>query len=334
MGSKPSKSNKSSQPPIPPQREAARRPQPESTKRSEENAHRAARSDEFLGKGGERPAVVHGGGEADESHDGERVVDGDDARTPRPRSARDGERVVDGDDSRTPRSAHDEERVVDGDDSRTLRPQSARDEERFVGQKDTRVEERREMVREEEPREVLREGAQRHTEQKDEEFAEEIPRVPTPEPFQQGGYLVFTHSSDGSLILHFANSKVDGALAYFRSNKPIPGFKFTQNAGRVEIIRKLQNYKEGYFEGFLQFIKMAREFDGDLYIFEHAPVRVFYQDDGIRVLELKKGVFLSTKKFFDVAVIPPLSSTFDGVKTLSKERFIGNSNKVGKAMAF
>lgn len=108
-------------------------------------------------------------------------------------------------------------------------------------------------------------------------------RAPTPEPVVElppapvigdGGYLVFTTISDGTLTLHFSPDEVQGSLAYFKPMKIVPAFKYRQNAGRQEIIRKLINNQRGYYDGFAQFIKAGKEFNAELYLFRNCKARV------------------------------------------------------------
>jgi hypothetical protein len=105
-------------------------------------------------------------------------------------------------------------------------------------------------------------------------------RSPTPEPVVElpvigdGGYLVFTAVSDGTLTLHFSPQEVKESLAYFKPMKIVPAFKYRQNAGRQEIIRKLMNNQRGYYDGFAQFVKEGKEFNADLYLFKNCKARV------------------------------------------------------------
>eukprot|EP00392_Amoebophrya_sp_AT5.2_P008950 g8978.t1 len=48
----------------------------------------------------------------------------------------------------------------------------------------------------------------------------------------EGGYLVYTEDSLGTLFLKWSREPVENALAFFEAGKPIPPFKFTTNQGR------------------------------------------------------------------------------------------------------
>ena len=158
------------------------------------------------------------------------------------------------------------------------------------------------------------------------------PREPTPDPLQEGGYLIFSTVNDGTLHLCFSHHKVEEAIAYFRPKKIVPAFKYRQNHGKVELIRKLVNHKQGYYEGFADFVKAAKEFDSDIYLIQQA-VKVYYQADSSMLYEAPFHKFFPSR-ISAVAVIPPGNDSFEGVKSLSPEQFVSTGNKFGKALKF
>ena len=165
-----------------------------------------------------------------------------------------------------------------------------------------------------------------------EEVNEPPPREPTPDPLQEGGYLIFSTVNDGSMFLQFSHSKVEEAIAYFKPNRVVPAFKYRQNHGKVELIRKLQSNKQLYYEGYADFLKAAKEFDSDLYVIQNTA-RVYRQLDGSKVTEVPLGTFVDLR-VNNVAVIPPNNTSFDGVKNIHPDQFISTGNKHGKAIKF
>jgi hypothetical protein len=157
-------------------------------------------------------------------------------------------------------------------------------------------------------------------------------RVPTPDPLQKGAYLMFSPSNDGCLYMQYSSHKVEGALAYFRPKKVVPGFKFTQNHGRVELIRKLVNHKQMYFAGYADFLKAAKEFDSDVYMIEPV-VKVYYQLHTSTIHQAHHEKFFPST-VSAVVVLPPLNDSFVGVISLSPENFVSTGNKHGKALRF
>jgi len=156
------------------------------------------------------------------------------------------------------------------------------------------------------------------------------PREPTPDPLQEGGYLTFSTANDGTLFLQYSHHKIDGAIAYFKPHRVVPAFKYRQNHGKVELMRKLMSNKQGYFEGYADFLKAAKEFDAEVYIIQPSA-RVYYQIDGSRVVEGRRESFFSIK-VESVAVLPPGNASFEGVKNIHPDQFISTGNKYGKAV--
>lgn len=72
----------------------------------------------------------------------------------------------------------------------------------------------------------------------------------------EGGYLVYTEDSLGTLFLKWSREPVENALAFFEAGKPIPPFKFTTNQGRFQLMKGCQD-KQKFFEGWGAFLKEA-----------------------------------------------------------------------------
>lgn len=53
-----------------------------------------------------------------------------------------------------------------------------------------------------------------------------------------GCYLTLGSEGGAGFLLHWSEQPIESALAYFRPSKPVPHFKFTQNAGRSELLRE------------------------------------------------------------------------------------------------
>lgn len=70
----------------------------------------------------------------------------------------------------------------------------------------------------------------------------------------KGGYLCYSPDSFGTLSLHWSETKVENALAFFAAGKPIPPFKFKTNQGRFQL-QKGTDDKTKFFEGWGAFLK-------------------------------------------------------------------------------
>ena len=55
----------------------------------------------------------------------------------------------------------------------------------------------------------------------------------------KGCYLTFSEASQGTLFLHWSETPVAGALAFFEPRKTVPAFKYKSNGGRSELIREM-----------------------------------------------------------------------------------------------
>ena len=51
----------------------------------------------------------------------------------------------------------------------------------------------------------------------------------------KGCYLTFGTESQGTLFVHWSETEVEGAIAFFAPRKKVPGFKFKQNGGRSQV---------------------------------------------------------------------------------------------------
>eukprot|EP00465_Bigelowiella_longifila_P008461 CAMPEP_0185260074 /NCGR_PEP_ID=MMETSP1359-20130426/8728_1 /TAXON_ID=552665 /ORGANISM="Bigelowiella longifila, Strain CCMP242" /LENGTH=165 /DNA_ID=CAMNT_0027846187 /DNA_START=21 /DNA_END=518 /DNA_ORIENTATION=+ len=152
-----------------------------------------------------------------------------------------------------------------------------------------------------------------------------------------GCYLTFSDASHGVLFEQW--TKKDGEfkeemLAFFRPNKSVPGFKYKRYGGKTEIIREIQatNIRR-YYQGFTHYLKTAKEYKGELELLqENAEVYYLDNDNGVHKLETKENHALEKMKISAFAVIPMKADTFEGVKTLSKGKFLENGRKKGASI--
>ncbi len=86
-----------------------------------------------------------------------------------------------------------------------------------------------------------------------------------------GCYLTFSNDGQGTLTMHWSEAAVSGALAYFKPSKPVAKFKFTQNAGRSDIVRECGGpNKSKFYGGVVQFVKAAKAHEAELTLLRQA----------------------------------------------------------------
>ena len=71
-----------------------------------------------------------------------------------------------------------------------------------------------------------------------------------------GGYLTYSPDSLGTLFLHWSETEIPDALAYFEAGKKIPPFKFKTNHGKT-ILTKGVDDKAKFYQGWGAYLKEA-----------------------------------------------------------------------------
>lgn len=142
-----------------------------------------------------------------------------------------------------------------------------------------------------------------------------------------GCYLTFDPASGGTLFINWRETKIDGAIAYFKPKKAVPKFKFTNKGGKDELTRGCdQTEMKNYYTGMCNFVKMCKELDGDFIQFknDHCTVYAHLEGDKVAKWELNSWYDLSTMNRLTVSVQPTLSEAYKGVITIGKDAFIAS----------
>merc|ERR1712232_1226417 len=157
-----------------------------------------------------------------------------------------------------------------------------------------------------------------------------------PSEIGMGCYLTFESVSEGTLFLNWCETKIENAYAYFSPGKSVPKFKFKQNGGKSELIRGMRGGtgpgQKQYFAGWVQFIKLAREFKAQLIVMYDENISMHYMDPNGHVHPLPTHEFIDSTIIDAVAAIPPGNSAFSGVSTMTTDFFAGTGNKEGSAL--
>jgi len=149
-----------------------------------------------------------------------------------------------------------------------------------------------------------------------------------------GCYLVHTDHDQGTLVMHWSESRVSGAIAVFHPRKPVPPHKFTTNSGRVELMRKanLGVHKKRYLEGLCNFVKSAKQMDAALMI-TTTMVRVALHQRGDVITQVRSGALTEVSLADGVAAVPEGCGDFDGIKQMPKNQFLEQVIQTGASTA-
>lgn len=152
-----------------------------------------------------------------------------------------------------------------------------------------------------------------------------------PQGAAEGCYLTYADASNGSLFLHWSKTVVsDGVLAFFKSGKPVAGFKFTKQGGREELTRETNSKVKNYFEGWCNYVKMAKEYGGEFTLADYEVGLYFLQGSSLSRVEV--GAPQSLAKVDAVAVINGGNELFAGVVTTDISRFLNEGQGAGAAL--
>jgi hypothetical protein len=156
--------------------------------------------------------------------------------------------------------------------------------------------------------------------------------------------LTFDLASEGSLFITWSEAGAvgsegaPGALATFVASKPVPRFKLKQNGGKSELIRGLRGGtgkgQRRYYEGWVQFLKLAREFGGAVTVWQDKEAAVYYCDRALTVHRVVFGEPVAAELMDSVAVLAPGNAQYEGVVTTTRDFFVGCGNREGAALLF
>jgi len=138
--------------------------------------------------------------------------------------------------------------------------------------------------------------------------------------------------------MHWSETSVEGALAFFSARKAVPKFKFTNNAGRSDLVRDCGGVnKKKFYDGVAQFVKAAKQWEGVLTLLSNLPQRpvaVFLNDRSINVVPVEMGVPISLEEMQAVVVVHESSAAQHGqVKTMAVNQFIQAGVKDGAGLS-
>ncbi|GBG34246.1 Potassium voltage-gated channel protein eag [Hondaea fermentalgiana] len=133
-------------------------------------------------------------------------------------------------------------------------------------------------------------------------------------------YLTFDVANLGTLHMTWSEEPIEGALAMMTPENPVPKFKFRQNGGRSEIIRRIREDKRTLFRGWCDFVKTGRDLHGTFEILdtehEAAQIHVTFNTFG-DLLPVLAGEEYHVYDHSAVAVTHRENKAFNSVKTMN-----------------
>eukprot|EP00462_Mataza_sp_D1_P020840 CAMPEP_0175142872 /NCGR_PEP_ID=MMETSP0087-20121206/13078_1 /TAXON_ID=136419 /ORGANISM="Unknown Unknown, Strain D1" /LENGTH=271 /DNA_ID=CAMNT_0016426799 /DNA_START=27 /DNA_END=842 /DNA_ORIENTATION=- len=151
-----------------------------------------------------------------------------------------------------------------------------------------------------------------------------------------GCYLTFDTASGGTLFINWKTSPVEGALAYFKPKKNVPGFKFKTNGGKSELTRGTETSNmQNYWTGVCNFIKLAKDLDAAVILFKDDVFAIWAHIAGNKIERWQKDKWydIAAMDTLNISVVSHQNAAFQGVSTLGKDSFLSNGQGAGAAVA-
>jgi gelsolin len=148
-----------------------------------------------------------------------------------------------------------------------------------------------------------------------------------------GCYLSYIEASNGSLILTWSKEPVKGALSFFQPGKPVADHKYKSNSGREELTRGTDSTPKNGFQGWCNYLKLAREFAGTITV-NTKDVQVCVHDDSNKILRIAPGQSFQLHEYQMPAVgaWPTSKALFEGAVNTGRDHFINTAQAAGAAL--
>lgn len=148
---------------------------------------------------------------------------------------------------------------------------------------------------------------------------------------------MFDVVNEGTLFAIWAEDAPSGqVVAFFSPNKPVPPFKYTPAGSKTEIMRKFRGNKARFFQGFAQFFKLAKDYEGECLLLT-TSVGVFWRnaEDAI-IMKFTPGadeerVLISRASA--LAVLPAANDSMTAGSSLMQELFLRIGQNEGGGIA-
>jgi len=156
------------------------------------------------------------------------------------------------------------------------------------------------------------------------DFSNPTEFIIVPGPTGQGCYLVFEVVGEGMLFTMWSATPVEGALAFFHPTKAVPAFKYKEHGGKSELIRGFRGpTRSRFFEGWCQFLKLARDFNGDAVLLTTSHVSLWARLANGDVRGLPPGKPASLSLATAVSAVGNDDTSYHGVSSMTQDYFLG-----------
>jgi gelsolin len=148
-----------------------------------------------------------------------------------------------------------------------------------------------------------------------------------------GCFLSYVEASNGSLIITWSKTPVAGALAAFTAGKPVADHKYKTNSGREELTRGTDSTPKNAYQGWCNFLKLAREYDGTITVYTK-DVQVSVHDDAnkIRMIGVGESFEVHSQQQPAVGAWQRSKALFEGAQNTGRDHFINTAQAAGAAL--
>ena len=146
-------------------------------------------------------------------------------------------------------------------------------------------------------------------------------------------YLTYVEASNGSLYLNWSKEPIKGALSFFQPGKPVADHKYKSNGGREELTRGTDSTPKNAFQGWCNYLKLARENNGTITV-NTTDVQVCVHDDANKIKRITTGETFTLHDYQMPAVgaWPASKALFEGAVNTGRDHFINTAQGAGAAL--
>jgi len=148
-----------------------------------------------------------------------------------------------------------------------------------------------------------------------------------------GCFLSYVEASNGSLIITWSKTPVAGALASFQAGKTVADHKYKTNSGREELTRGTDSTPKNAYQGWCNFLKLAREYNGTITVYTK-DVQVSVHDDSNKIIMIGVGEAFEVHSQQQPAVgaWQRSKALFEGAQSTGRDHFINTAQAAGAAL--
>jgi gelsolin len=148
-----------------------------------------------------------------------------------------------------------------------------------------------------------------------------------------GCFLSYIEASNGSLIITWSKTPIQGALAWFSAGKPVADHKYKTNGGREELTRGTDSTPKNAYQGWCNFLKLAREYNGNITV-STKDVQICVHDDANKLQMITPGESFEvhSQQMPAVGAWQASKKLFEGAQNTGRDHFINTAQAAGAAL--